>query len=60
VVSLLNVNNAQNTFCLHFYTLADTLSNCFVSQLPAINLIECQLCNHKHEDDFSIHWQRYR
>ena len=30
----------KNTFCLHFYSLADTLSNFFVFQLPAIKLIK--------------------
>jgi len=30
----------KNTFCLHFDTSADTLSNCFVFQLFAVKLIK--------------------
>jgi len=40
MVLLLNVNIAQKHTVYISDTLADTLSNCFVFQLPAIKLIE--------------------
>jgi len=42
-----------------FDTLAGTLSNCFVYQLVAVNLLKMSaspLCKYRHRDAFFIHW----
>jgi len=53
----------KNTFCLHFWHFGRHLIQLFHFSAACCNKIDRtvgQLCNHKHGDAFSIHWQQYR